>query len=375
MRIKAVQLQRVRIPLSKPYHISRGSTDSFRNIIIRIKGDDGFEGIGECVFPSYAINSSIDFAEKKLSGEFIPAIIGMDSMDIELIIKKLDPEQRLNLGPIAGIDLALWDLNGKALGLPVYKLLGGAVTLDIPVSYTLSIASPERMAERALEMMEYGYRTLVVKVGVGSIEEDIDRVRIIREAVGPEIKLRLDANGAYTVDNAIYMLQAVEGHDLEYIEQPIPPGDMEGLRKLAASTDVPISIDEGLQNLTDAVNLVKSGAVRIFNIKPPRCGGLWLSKKIAAIAESAGIPCICGGLLALEITRQASRHFVASTAQACTGYAHEGPGPASQSVTGTVTNRTMTYQDVKIGGGFLQPSERPGLGVDLDEDMVNRYLV
>jgi len=373
MRIKAVQVQRVRIPLSKPYHISRGSTDSFRNIIIRIKGDDGFEGIGECVFPSYTVNSSIDFAEKKLLDEFIPAIIGMDSMDIESIINKLNPGERTNLGPIAGIDLALWDLNGKALGLPVYKLLGGTFSLDIPVSYTLSIASPGRMAERAQEMMEYGYRTLVVKVGVGPIEEDIDRVRIIREAVGPKIKLRLDANGAYTVDNAIYMLQAVECHDLEYIEQPIPPGDIEGLRKLAASTDIPISVDESLQNLTDAINLVKSGAVRIFNIKPPRCGGLWLSKKIAAIAESAGIPCICGGLPALEITRQASRHFVVSTAQACMGYAHEGPGPASQSVTGTITKRTMTYQDVKAGGGFLQPSEELGLGVELDEKSVLKY--
>lgn len=375
MIIKAVQLQRVRILLSKPYHISRGSTDSFRNIVIRIKGGDGFEGIGECDFLSYAANSSIDFAEKKLLDEFIPAIIGMDSMDVEAIIKKLNPGEHPNLGPIAGIDFALWDLNGKALGLPVYKLLGGAVTLDVPVSYTLSIASPGRMAERALEMMEYGYRTFVVKVGVGPIEEDIDRVRMVREAVGSEIKLRLDVNGAYTVDSAIRMLQAVERHDLEYIEQPISPGDIEGLRKMAASTDIPICIDEGLQNLSDAINLVRSGAVRVFNIKPPKCGGLWLSKKIAAIAESAGIPCICGGMLALEITRQASRHFVASTPQACTGYAHEGPGPASQPVTGTLTKGTKTYQDVKIGGGFLQPSERPGLGVDLDNELLNQYLV
>lgn len=381
MRIKAVQLQRVRIPLAEPYHFGpnvsghsyyRKPVGSFENIIVRIKGEDGLEGIGECVVRSTI--SSLDLAEKELRNEFIPAIIGMDSMDLEPIIKKLNPEKCPDLGPIAGIDLALWDLNGKALGLPVYKLLGGAFNLDVPVSYTLSIASPEKMTEKTLEMMEYGYRIFVVKVGQGLIEEDINRIRFIREAVGPEIKLRLDANSAYTVDNAIRVLQGVGRYNVEYIEQPIPPGDIDGLKRIATATDIPICVDESLQYLCDAITLAESGAVQLFNIKVPQCGGLWLSKKIAAVAESAGIPCICGGRLALEIVRQASRHFVASTAQACMGYAHEGPGPASQAVTATVTGRTLIYQDVKAGNGFLQPSERPGLGVDLDEDLVNRYL-
>lgn len=381
MRIKAIELQRVRIPLSEPYHFGpserthpyyRGPVSGCESIIIRIKGDDGFEGIGECVVRLSI--SSPDLAQKELY-DFIPTVIGMDSMDIESIIKKLDPGKCPDLGPVAGIDLALWDLNGKALGLPVYKLLGGIFDLNVPVSYTLSIESPEKMVEKTLQMMEHGYRTFVVKVGQGTIEGDVSRVRMIREAIGPEIKLRLDANAAYTVDNAIRVLQAVEHYDVEYIEQPIPPGDIEGLKRIAASTDIPICVDESLQYLFDAINLAESGAIGVFNIKVPQCGGLWLSKKIAAIAESAGIPCICGGRLALEIVRQASRHFVVSTAQTCMGYAHEGPGPASQSITASVTKRTMTYQDVKAGGGFLRPPKKPGLGVDLDEDVVNQHLV
>jgi L-alanine-DL-glutamate epimerase-like enolase superfamily enzyme len=382
MRIKAVELQRVRIPLSEPYVFGSGinghsyyrkPVTHFENIVVRVKGDDGFEGIGECVVRSTI--SSLDFAERQLVREYIPAIVGMDSMDVESIIKKLHPEECPDLGPVGGIDLALWDLNGKVLNVPVYKLLGGAFKHDLPVSYTLSMASPEKMAEKTLEMVKCGYQTIVVKVGQGTIEDDIDRVRIIRQAVGAKIKLRLDANSAWTVDHAIRVLQAVERYDVEYIEQPIPPGDLEGLKKIATSTDIPISVDESLQHLSDAIDLVKSGAVRVFNIKIPQCGGLWLSKKIAAVAEGAGIPCICGGRLALEIVRQASRHFVASTAQACTGYAHEGPGPASQGVTAAVTKRAITYQEVKAGGGVVQLSEQPGLGVDLDEELLNRYSV
>ncbi|MBW1699530.1 MAG: mandelate racemase/muconate lactonizing enzyme family protein [Deltaproteobacteria bacterium] len=380
MKIRAVEIKRVRIPLSEPYVFGpnleghshyRKPVDYFENIVIRMKGEEGLEGIGECVVRSTI--SSIDLAEKTLESEFVPAIIGMDSMDVEAIIKKLDPQKRPDLGPVAGIDLALWDLNGKQLGLPAYKLLGGAVQDSLPASYTLSMASPDKMAEKTLEMANYGYKTFVVKVGQGTVQEDIDRVRIVREAAGSGIKLRLDANSAWTVENAIPVLQAAESYDVEYIEQPIPPGDLEGLKRIAASTRVPICVDESLQYLSDAVELIRSGAVGLFNIKVPQCGGLWLSKKIAAVAESAGIPCICGGRLALEIVRQASRHFVASTPQACTGYAHEGPGPASQAVTASVTKTTLNYNDVKAGNGCVQLSQKPGLGVDLDNTLLDRY--
>ena len=371
MRIKSVELQRVKIPLSQPYLFGRGLVEGLESIITRIKGEDGFEGVGECVVR--AITSSFESAEKKLLNEYIPAILDMDSMDIELIMKKLHPENCPDLGPIAGIDLALWDLNGKTMGLPAYKLLGGAYNLKIPVSYTLSIDTPEVMTENTLKMMQYGYHTFVVKVGHGTLEEDIRRIHLVRKTVPPSVKIRLDANAAFDVESAIKVLRAVNDLDVEYIEQPIPPGNIEGLKKIAAATDIPISIDEGLEQISDAIDLVRSNAVGIFNIKIPQCGGLWLSKKIAAVAAGAGIPCICGGRMTLEITRQASRQFVASTPEACYGYAHEGAGPASQSVTGSVTKTTLNYDDIKEGIGYLNPTGGDGLGIELDDDMVQRY--
>jgi len=373
MIITSVDLQRVQLPISKSYSFGRGSVNHFENIVIRVKGENGQEGIGECVVR--AIISSIEEAEKQIRQDIIPAVVGMDSMDIEAIIRKLDPARFSDLGPVAGIELALWDLNGKALDLPAYRLLGGAVNLNVPVSYTLGSAAPEEMVKQALAMQDYGYRTFVVKIGHGTPEEDIDSVRSVRDSLGPDVRIRLDANAAYSVDNAIRVCRMLEGCDIEFIEQPIPPGDIAGLKKIHQSTSIPIGVDEGLQHLTDAIQYVKSEAVGIFNIKPPQCGGLWLSKKIAGIAESAGIPCICGGRLSLEIVRQASRHFVASTPQACLGYAHEGPGPASQPVAGTVTRRTLSYHDVQSGGGTLHPSDLPGLGVELDAELLHRYSV
>ena len=343
------------------------------NIVIRIKGENGFEGVGECCVRS--IISSLDFAEKKLNEEFIPALIGMDSMDIETILKKLEPGKCPDLGPVAGIEMALWDLNGKILGLPVYELLGGAYDLNIPVSFTLGSASPEKMAENALTMMKYGYRTFVVKIEKGHFQEDIERIRVIREHLGPDIKLKLDANAGYTVDEAIRVCCALEEYDILYIEQPIAPRDMEGLKRVADATRVPICIDEGLEHLSDAMNYARSSAVKFFNIKPPQVGGLWMAKKMAAIAEGAGIACICGGRIAFEIIRQASRHFVVSTPQACMGYAHEGPGPASQGIVASVARETLTFDDVKQSQGCISPVEGPGLGVTLDEEEMRKYRV
>ena len=113
----------------------------------------------------------------------------------------------------------------------------------------------------------------------------------------------------------------------------------------------------------------------VFNIKIPKCGGLYLSRKIAAVAEAAGIVCICGGALALEVARQASRHFVASTRLGSHSYAHEGPGPASQALTGNVTRRVLGYQDVRRWGGFVEIDDRPGLGLEEDAEAVQRFTV
>lgn len=355
--------------------MSRGPTYFFENLLVRVHGDEGAVGLGETA--SLTVVGDVDAVSRILREAMIPKILGMDSFDMEAIVERLAPANSTDLWATAAIDLALWDLNGKALGLPAYRLLGGLYQREMPVDYTLGEDSPEGMATRALEMMEEGgFSAFCVKIGGGNeLATDVARIRAVRDAVGKDVRIRADANGGFDANGAIKLMRAIEPYDLEFVEQPVPRGDFEGLKEVAAAVDVPISVDEGLRHLSDAFALAETGAVKVFNIKVPKCGGLLLSKKIAAVAKSAGIATICGGATALEVIRQASRHFTASTALGSGKLAHEGPGPASQSLMGNVTRRVVTYADVKRLQGHVEVTDEPGLGVEEDVESVTRYAV
>jgi muconate cycloisomerase len=375
MKITKLEIVRVSVPLSRPYVISRGPTHAFQNVLARLHGADGPVGLGECAVLS--VVGDADEGAARLRDEIAPRVVGMDSLDIEAILERIGaPSWPGDLGPVAALDNALWDLNGKTLGLPAYKLLGGELRRRMAVDYTLGEAEPDAMAQRALEMAESGgFRAFCVKVGGGSLELDIARFRAVRRALGPDARIRADANAGYDVETAIAFLRAVEPYDLEFLEQPLPRGEHAGLGQIYAATRAALSVDEGLWTIQDAYRLAETGAVAVFNIKIPKCGGLYLSRKVAAVAEAAGIACICGGALALEVARQASRHFVAGTRLGSHGYAHEGPGPASQGLTGNVTRRVVGYEDVRRWGGYVEVDDAPGLGVEEDGESVRRFTV
>jgi L-alanine-DL-glutamate epimerase-like enolase superfamily enzyme len=261
---------------------------------------------------------------------------------------------------------------GKALDLPVYKLLGGLFEPKVLATYTLSIDTPEKMAEQALFRKDQGYRTLVVKIGHNP-KEDIERFRLVREAVGWEINIRLDANEAYRPDEAIRFIRKIEKYEPEFVEEPVRRWDVEGMARVAHAVDVPISSDESNTTLESTRKLIDKEAADIINIKISKNGGLHRSKKIAALAESAGIPCFVGGANTYEVGRQACRHFAVSTANARLG--SEGCAPASQSKVDDITKRVVTYDDVTRLSGYVVVSPGPGLGAELDEDKVQKYSV
>jgi L-alanine-DL-glutamate epimerase-like enolase superfamily enzyme len=215
VRIRAVDVVRASVPLSRPFVASRGAIGSFDNILVRVHGDEGVVGLGEWAWSRSYVGLDVREAEKVLRDELASKIIGLDSMDIEAIIARLEPASQPSLEPIGAVDLALWDLNGKALGLPVWALLGGTYRELIPVDHTLSRDRPDLVAARAREMAEtFGYSAFSIKVGGDTaFADDIDRVRLVREAVGKDARIRLDANGGYSVDSAIHVLHEVERYD------------------------------------------------------------------------------------------------------------------------------------------------------------------
>lgn len=368
--IEKVDVRRVSIPLERPYIFGRGSVHEFDNIVATVFTTDGLAGVGECV--TKALVTDINEAGRVIRDRLVPRIIGKRASDVESIIRELQPHAGEDKATLSAIDLALWDLAGRAYGVPSYVLLGGKYTDRIPVDYTIALDAPEAMAAKALAMMGKGYRTFVVKTSK-DIPGAIARVSAVRRAVGDDIRLRVDANASYSLAEALEFMVAVEPFDLEFIEQPIRPGDIAGLEELARKTGVPICIDEGLTTPSEAIGLAKSGAVSVFNVGVPKVGGLLLAKRIAAIAEAADIPCILGGRLAYEVARMAGRHFVASTPIACTGLAHTGAGPASQALTGNITKDVVTYEDIADCRGFVALGEGPGLGFEIDQASLDRY--
>jgi L-alanine-DL-glutamate epimerase-like enolase superfamily enzyme len=376
MKITRIDTRIVAIPVRSPYIYSHGALTAFGNVLVWLHTDAGVVGVGEASFVSGGgVSEETPESTKPMIDRYLaPIVLGEDPFDVERIHRKMDAAVPRNLIAKCGVDLALWDVMGKALGKPAYALLGGMCDPKILCTYTLSMDTPERMAEQALIRTRQGYKTLVVKIG-REPATDIQRVRAVREAVGDEVNLRLDANEAYWPDQAIRIIRQMERFRPEFVEEPVKRWDLDGMARVAQAVDTPISSDESNTSLDTVMRIIEKRAAGIINIKISKNGGLYRAKKIAALAEAAGIPCIVGGANTYEIGRQACRHFAVSTAQAQMGMGSEGCAPASQSKIDDVTTRVLSYDDVTAGSGYVEVIAGPGLGVDLDEEKVRKYGV
>ena len=317
MKITRLESRIVEIPVKSPYVYSHGVLKAFSNVLVWTHTDEGVVGIGEASFvPGGGVSEETPEGTKPMIDRYLgPELIGEDPFDIERIHQKMDAAVPRNLVAKSGIDLALWDLMGKALDQPACKLLGGVIDPKILCTYTLSIDTPEQMAEQALVRKRQGYKTLVVKIG-RTPQFDLERLRLVREAVGAGVNLSLDANEAYWPDQAIRIIRQMEKYNPEFVEEPVKRWDLDGMAKVAQAVDTPISSDESNTSMDTVMKIIQKRAADIINIKVSKNGGLYRSKKLAALAEAAGIPCIVGGANTYEVGRQACRHFAVSTAQA-----------------------------------------------------------
>lgn len=374
MQITRIDTRIVTIPVQSPYVYSHGVLTAFSNVLVWVHTDEGLVGVGEASFVTGGgVSEETPESTKPMIDRYLaPVVLGEDPFDVERIHRKMDAAVPRNLIAKCGIDLALWDVMGKALDTPACKLLGGVSDPTVLCTYTLSMDTPERMAEQALRRKQQGYKTLVVKIGRESAG-DLQRVRLVREAVGDGVNLRLDANEAYWPDQAILIIRQMEKYRPEFVEEPVKRWDLDGMARVAQAVDTPISSDESNTSIDTVMRIIQKRAADIINIKISKNGGLYRAKKIAALAEAAGIPCIVGGANTYEVGRQACRHFAVSTAQAQMGMGSEGCAPASQSKLDDVTTRALTYEDVTAGNGYVAVIPGPGLGVELDEEMIRKY--
>ncbi|MBC7099535.1 dipeptide epimerase [Candidatus Bipolaricaulota bacterium] len=309
MHITRVAVYKADIPLVAPFRIALGVTEVAENFFVKIETDEGVCGWGEgSPFP--AIVGETQATCLAAARDMARLLIGKDPLDIEARLGELSSFLPHNTTARSAFDMALYDILGKAAELPLFRLFGGSPR-DLYTDDTIGIDSPENMAEKARTLKEKGFRAIKVKLGTAPAE-DIERVRRVREAIGPGIPIRVDANQGWDLPAAVTVLTSIEGLGVQYCEQPVAAGDLEGMREVREKTRIPIMADESLFDLYDALDLIKMGACDYFNIKLSKSGGLHMATKIAAVAEAARLGCMVGCMSETRLALTAAAHLAAA---------------------------------------------------------------
>ncbi|MDK2371827.1 MAG: dipeptide epimerase [Candidatus Korarchaeota archaeon] len=310
MSIKRIEVYTVDLPYLQPFTISLGTSTSSTDVVVKVLDDEGRVGWGEAS-PARRIIGESEHTIVAAMHTLAPAVIGEDPMDVERIEEKMDKAILGNNSAKFALETAVFDLKGKILGVTVRDLLGGYRD-RVETDFTIGIKSPEEMAEEALRIVERGFRVIKLKVGTG-VEEDVARVRAVRDAVGKDIRLRIDANQGWTVKEAMRALTEMDRYDLELAEQPVRWDDLEGMAVLTSMSPIPIMADESVHTPEDALEVVEMGAADYINIKLTKAGGLLKARRIAAISEAAGIPNMIGCMMEGGVSITAGVHFAAAT--------------------------------------------------------------
>jgi muconate cycloisomerase len=264
------------------------------------------------------------------------------------------------------VDMALYDIMGKSLNRPTYDLLGGRYRDSMPVPASIGITDANQAAETAAARVKLGFKVVKLKVGLDP-KADIERVRAVREAVGKSIAIRIDANQGYTPDEAIRTIGKMEKYDLMLVEQPVPEWDLRGMCRVARAIETPVMADESVFSPQDAIRVVRAGAADIINIKIMKAGGIYNSKRIAAIAEAADLPCLLGGTVHGGICVAACSQIVASTKNV--KYPSEGLS------SGLLLADDVLKDPIKVENGMVAFNRKPGLGVEIDANKIEKYRV
>lgn len=353
MKITKVKLGRISVPLRTPFKTALRSVNSVEDVIVEVHTDTGAVGYGEAP-PTGAITGDTTGAILgAIQDHIAKTIIGRDVDELEPLLQAIQKCIVGNSSAKAAVDMAVWDLYGQLYHIPVYKLLGGG-RKNIVTDITISVNDPETMASDALKALARGYDCLKMKVGVDPTL-DVARLKAVRDAVGKETVIRIDANQAWQPKQAVRLLNQMQeqGLDIELVEQPVAAHDFEGLKYVTERSYVPVLADEAVFSPENAMTIMKMGAADLINIKLMKCGGIYNALKIASAAEVFGVQCMIGCMLEAKISVNAAVHL-ACAKNIITKVDLDGP--------------VLCSEDPILGGAVFNEknitvSDAPGLGI------------
>jgi len=378
MKITKIECIPVSIPFAKPMKMGGGTAAGADAVVLKIHTDEGITGICETGDTSpWYMGESQDSIMYNINNVFGPQILlGEDPFNIDQIVAKMDRAAKVNNQAKAVVDYALHDIMGKALGVPVYKLLGGLSNEKIPLAFVMSSGTAEEVGDEGRSLVKAGFKALKLKVGAKSIEEDLEMVGALREAVGNSIKIVTDTNGSWNYFQALQFLRKAVRYDLFLAEQPIPYWDIDGLARLRRKVDVPIFADEAAAELNDLFKLIQRDAVDGFFLKVPKAGGILKSQKWITIAKAAGFMVMCGCMINTGLGAAVEAHLLAAT-EWMGKIEQEAIGPLNlYNIPDTVSTPLKDDLATKVPryeNGFLYAPDRPGLGVELNEAAVTKF--
>lgn len=355
VKITRTSARQVRMRLKEPFVIASQAIEYCEHLIFHVETDVGVRGTGSvATIPAFMGETGATIAAAL--DHLGPLLIGADPFEVDKLVQRLDRELPGNNSAKAAIDLACHDAMAKAAGVPLHRLLGGAHRTRIPLTWIIGLKGVRETVDEAVTKFAKGFKVLKIKVGHDD-REDREKLRLIRSELGPDAVIRVDANCAYTADHGIRVLSDFERFDLEMIEQPCRQADIRGMARLRKALHTPILADESVMSPEDAMRIVTEEAADIINIKVGKVGGIAKARRIAAIAEAAGLPIVMSGNLELGPGIAASCHVAASIASAT--YA------ADIFVGGHKHHADLIEEDWDEAGMTIRVPDKPGLGVTL----------
>lgn len=354
MRIVDIKTKHLSVPLKTPFKTAVRKVDSVEDVIVEIHTDTGDVGYGEAPPTGLITGDTTGAIIGAIEDHIKKSIIGMEIENIEGIFERLKKSIIGNTSAKAAVDMAIFDLYGKLYNAPLYKLLGGYRN-KLETDITISVNDVDEMIKDSLAAVKQGYKILKVKVGKDP-KKDIQRITKIREAIGKDAKIRIDANQGWSAKDAVKIMSEIEDRqiDIELVEQPVPYWDLEGLKYVTDNIETPVLADESVFSPKDALKLLQHRAADLLNIKLMKTGGIYNALKICNLAQIYGVECMIGCMLEAKVSVTAAAHL-ACAKKVITKVDLDGP--------------VLCSKDPVIGGAIfdgaeIRLSQGPGLGIE-----------
>lgn len=364
MKISSVKATPVAVPFRADEQWAFGSRQGMVSILLEVHTDEGLVGIGEAAaYPSADI---VDAVLRSIE----PLVLGENPFNIEKLMRRIHVvgtwhHVKATSPAMAGIEMACWDIVGKACAQPLVNLFGGRVRDEVEYFYYVSQNTPESIAAEGKRGRDLGFRTFYLKIGSDDPNVDVARVEALRDGAGPDALLRIDANEAFSPGTAIRVFRDLERFGLELVEQPVSGRSLSEMAYVRSRLDTPLLANEASWTRYDQLEVIRAGAADVLSVDNQMDGGLLNMKRSAGLCEIVGLPVLKHSLGELGVAVYAGAHLMASTPNFLC---------ANQSYAALLTDDVIAGMDaLPYRNGFLALPDGPGLGIELDAERVAKY--